>query len=229
MALEIVFTNMLGVCSDYAPIPAEKMLPDWYKNTPSYIDNNPLVVDGKLGHTIKKCVPVFDALTAGYLIITFVDVQVTQVDGQPFFQWPSHNPIGGHPMIQAENHPIQNGSPFAKWNNPWAIRTPPGYSCLFVPPMHNPNGIFTILPGITDTDNYRAPVNFPFVLDDPKWEGTIPVGTPIAQVLPFRRDSWKMSIGDDKDVRAATKDLIRLTSRWRNAYKTMFWSRKQYR
>jgi hypothetical protein len=29
-------------------------------------------------HTIKKCIPVFDAITAGYILYTQVDIQVSQ-------------------------------------------------------------------------------------------------------------------------------------------------------
>lgn len=226
---QIVFTDSLGVVDDYAPLPASRLLPQWYKQTPEYVRGERVILDGETPHTVKKCIPVFDAMTSGYIIRTYVDVQVTQRDGLPWYEWPSQNALSFHPIEQASTHPARNGAPFPKWHNPWAIRTPRGYSCLFTSPMHNPNGIFTVLPGIVDTDTYTAPVNFPFVLDDVAWEGIIPAGTPMVQVIPLRRDSWKMQIGGDKERAAQAKTTTRLRSLWFNSYKRQFWTRKEWR
>lgn len=227
--MQITFTDTLGVSPEYAPIPATKALPDWYKRTPEYVGGERVITNGDTPHTIKKCVPVFDALTAGYVIRTYADVQVTQRDGAPWYEWPFLSAISFHPVAQAPSHPARNDAPYPKWTNPWAIRTPRGYSCLFVSPMHNPNSIFTILPGIVDTDTYESPVNFPFVLDKVEWQGLIPAGTPIAQVIPFRRNDWAMRLGDDKDLRRQAGVTTRLRSLWWNSYKRQFWTRKQYR
>lgn len=227
--MQITFTDTLGVADDYAPVPATRVVPEWYKRTPEYVGGDRIVRDGGTPHTIKKCVPVFDAMTAGYIISTYVDVQVTQRDGMPWYEWPLFDAISFHPIVQAPDHPARNEAPYPKWTNPWAISTQPGTSCLFLPPMHNPNGMFTILPGVVDTDTYRKPVNFPFVLDDVQWEGLIPAGTPLAQVIPFRRDEWQMQLGDDGDRAASDRVTTRLRSVWFNSYKRYFWTRKQYR
>lgn len=229
MTVDITFTDIIGVDSKYQPVPASRLLPDWYKDTNEYIDGERQIRDGQTPHTVKKCIPVFDAMTAGYIISTYVDVQVTQQDGLPYYQWPSLDAVSFHPVSQAPNHPDGNGAPYPKWSNPWAISTPPGYSCLFVPPMHNPNRIFTALPGIVDTDTYRSAVNFPFVLDHASWEGIIPAGTPIVQIIPFERQSWKMSLGDDRNRAEQQRVFTRLRSLWFNSYKRQFWSRKEYR
>lgn len=227
--MDILFTDVLGVDPGYAPEPAVRQTPDWYKATASYVDGQRVIRDGDTPHTIKKCVPVFDAMTAGYIIRTYVDVQVTQRDGAPWYEWPSHNAVAFHPVTQAALHPSCNEMPYPKWNNPWAIRTPRGYSTLFVPPMHNPNGMFTVLPGLVDTDVYHAPVNFPFVLNDARWEGIIPAGTPMVQIIPIKRDPWKMRIGGPKDVAAQNSVSTKLRALWFNSYKRQFWNRKEYR
>lgn len=225
----MTITDVIGVDESYAPVPASKTLPDWYKNTPEYTGGQRLIKDGQTPHTVKKCIPVFDAMTAGYILTTYVDVQVTQRDGLPFYEWPSMNAISFHPVEQAPEHPGKNGAPYPKWSNPWSIKTPPGWSSLFLPPMHNPNGMFTILPGLVDTDTYTAPVNFPFVLDDVKWEGLIPAGTPMVQVIPIKRDSWKMRLGGDKERAAQGRVTAKLRALWFNSYKRQFWTRKEWR
>jgi hypothetical protein len=229
MSKNIVFTNMHGL-DFFPPKPAIKQIPDWYLKTPEYVDDNGRLITDPEGtsHTIKKCMPVFDAMTAGYILYTQVDVQITQNNGIPFYSWPSQDAISFHPIVQAPLHPARNEAPYPKWNSPYSISTPVGYSTLFVPPMHNPNGIFTILQGIVDTDKYKAPVNFPFVLNDVKWEGIIPAGTPMAQVIPFRRESWKYAIGAEKEMKEQKLSSSRLQVLFFNSYKRQFWSRKKY-
>ena len=45
---------------------------------------------------------------------------------------------------------------------------------------------------MVDTDKYPIPVHFPFLLKK-NFEGLIKQGTPIIQVIPFKRESWKSS------------------------------------
>lgn len=225
----IIFTNTIGVDDIYLPKPASKFVPEWYKNTPEYLSGERKIDNGSTPHTVKKCIPVFDAMISGYIIPTYVDVQVTHKDGAPWYEWPAFDAISFHPTEQAPIHPAKNDFPYPKWHNPWSIKTPKGYSCLFIPPMHNPNGMFTVLPGVVDTDSYTAPINFPFVMDDPKWEGIIPAGTPMVQVIPFKRDDFTMKIGGQKDFDSQLKTTLKLRSLWFNSYKKQFWKSKTYR
>jgi hypothetical protein len=229
MTKEITFTNVLGL-DFFPPKPAVKEVPDWYKNTPEYIGNEgkKVSLDGFGPQTIKKCIPVFDCITAGYILYTQVDVQVSVQDDLPYYTWPDQSPITFHPIEQAPLHPSKNNAPYPKWNNPYAIITPPGYSVLFTQPMHR-ESVFTILEGIVDTDTYKAPVNFPFVLKNTKWEGIIPAGTPIAQAIPFKRDSWEHRIGSDKEREEQDKVIKKLKTFFFNSYKRQFWSAKSFR
>ncbi len=231
MTKKITFTNLHGY-DFFPPKPSIKEVPDWYKNTSEYVNDFGKKISHNglsTSHTIKKCMPVFDAMTAGYILYTQVDIQVTQENGIPTYSWPSQDAINFHPIIQAELHPSQNGLPYPKWNNPYGISTPPGYSTLFVPPMHNPNKIFTVLPGIVDTDKYKSLVNFPFTLNNVKWEGIIEAGTPMVQVIPIKRDSWKHAIGSDEERGEQAMIIAKLKTLFFNSYKRQFWVRKEYR
>lgn len=229
--MNITFTDVLGVDDRYAPVPAERCLPEWYKQTEPYVGGDSRVSETRSNPgTIKRCKPIYDALTAGYIIRTYADVQVTQRDGVAFYEWRRlHTPIAWHPVEQAELHPSLNHSPYPKWMNAWAIKTPRGYSCLVVPPMHNPNSTFTAMPGIVDTDSYNHPITLPFTLNDPKWEGMIPAGTPIVQVIPFKRESWRMRMGGAHEVHESNRIRLTLDSVFANAYKRFYWTRKEYR
>jgi hypothetical protein len=229
MSKEIIFTNVLGL-DFFPPKPAVKEVPDWYRDTSEYIGNEVKKVpnDGSSSHTIKKCMPVFDAITSGYILYTQVDVQVTQQDNLPYYSWASQHAIDFHPIVQAPLHPLKNEAPYPKWMNPYAIATPPGYSVLFTQPMHR-ESVFTILEGVVDTDQYKAPVNFPFVLNDVKWEGIIPAGTPMAQIIPFKRESWKHKIGSNKERTELDLVIKKLKTLLFNSYKRQFWTSKNYR
>lgn len=223
----ISFTPNVKLPKEFHPYPADRNIPSWYKDTISYIggekkpDGN-----GKTTATIKRCMPVFDSMTAGYIIPTPADVYVSQREGQPYYEWSGFSLIEFHPNHQASKHPKSNGNPYPKWINPWSIKTAPGYSTLFVQPFHR-DSVFTSLPGLVDTDEYSVPVNFPFVLNDPKFEGFIPAGTPMIQAIPVKRDSWVSVIGKEEDrLQEQAKSLSHF---FFDSYKKMFRQKKEYK
>ncbi len=229
MAKDITFIPRHEILKEYYPVPARKLIPDWYRDTQSYIFGKKQPNGaGNTSATIKKCMPVFDALTAGYILLLPADVFVSQRDGNPYFEWANYGLLEFHPVEQAPAHPAHNGLPYPKFINPWGIRTPKGYSTLFVQPFHRESD-FTILPGVVDTDVYVSQVHLPFVLNDTKFEGLIPAGTPIAQVIPFKRDDWKMDIGGKADIQEVAYVDTRLQSKFFERYKTMFRSSKEYK
>jgi hypothetical protein len=236
--MKITFINTLGIPEEFSPKPSSKHIPDWYKDLDSYMDKDKKPNgSGVTSATIKRCMPVFDSINSGYIIPTPCDIWITQKPleensnkTQPFYEWPGLTAIEFHPIIQAPNHPSNKGHEisYPKWTNPWGIKTPPGYSVMFVQPWHR-ESVFTILPGVVDTDKYSAPVNFPFVLNDIKFEGLIPAGTPMAQVIPFKRDSWKMETDNKKEVENQKMVTNLLKTRIFDSYKTYFRQNKEYR
>jgi hypothetical protein len=226
MKIKFTDTTNLGL---EPPKPAKFFIPEWYKNADSYVGNKKLPrEDGGTNATIKRCMPVFDAITSGYIIESPADIYVTTKDNERLIQWANYNLIGFHVIEQAPTHPAKGNFPYPKWVNPWAISTPSGYSSLFVQPFHRESD-FTILPGIVDTDQYTSPVNFPFVFNDPNFEGVIPKGTPIAQVIPFKRDSWVMELGGKNEIEEHIKITEKISSKFFDRYKTMFWNKKEYK
>ena len=226
--MKITFTNTSGIDIEQ-PQPASKFVPDWYKNMESYVGGNKKPTGGgNTDATVKRCMPVFDAITAGYIITSPADVYVSIKEEKQFFEWSTLGLISFHPVEQAPEHPARNQHAYPKWNNPWAIKTPKGYSVLFTQPMHR-ESVFTILPGIVDTDTYTAPVNFPMVINDPNFEGLIPKGTPIAQVIPFKREGWQMEIGSVEELKEQHSITQKLQTKFFDRYKSMFWTKKEYR
>jgi hypothetical protein len=229
MFKKIIFTNTTAYKELEFPQAASNFVPDWYKNTKSYInDQKKPNGSGGTDATIKRCMPVFDAITSGYIITSPADVYVKIKDGDQYFEWPSFGLIQFHPIEQAPEHPYKKPYAYPKWISPWGIKTPKGYSTLFIQPLHR-ESVFTILPGIVDTDKYNAPVNFPFVINNPSFEGLIPAGTPIAQVIPIKRNSWIKKSGNKHDIIGIEQTNIKLRLSFFDGYRNRFWKRKEYK
>jgi hypothetical protein len=218
------------------PIPAVKKIPEWYKSIPRYTgkEKKP-TVDNGLDGTIKTCMPVLDAMTAGYLILSSADVYISKQEEGTLYQWANHNLITFHSPNQIIGYPKSDiklkGEKAPKFTNPWIIQTPKNYSCLFISPLHH-DLPFTTLAGVVDTDTYFNPVNFPFI-PDPDFEGLIPKGTPIAQVIPFKRESWEMSIDSVHESSKLQKLFSNvhgtLLSEYFDKYKKHYWAKKEYK
>jgi hypothetical protein len=177
------------------PVSAISNTPSWFKNTPSYI-NGAQGVDNfnDPNSTIKKCMPVFDIMTTGYHIPLHSDVWVENAGEHNIsFRW-SWDSIEVVTIQELRNHnlyPIPSGyhSTAFKWVNPWVIKTPPGWSCIFTHPNHYDDLPFKCLPALVDTDKHPAPVHFPFFLKK-GFSGLIPKEIPLIQVIPFKRETF---------------------------------------
>lgn len=227
--MDIIFTNTSDYDGFELPKPASQVIPEWYKQTDSYKNKTKKTNGfGFTEGTIKRCMPVFDAMTAGYIVTLPADVFVSVKGGEQYFEWADHSLIEFHPVEQAPLHPDKKPYSYPKFMSPWAIKTPKGCSILVVQPFHR-EAPFTLFPGIIDSDKYFGPVNFPFVIDDPLFEGLIPAGTPIAQIIPFKRETWKIKLGTKKDLLEQKKNIKQLQSRFFDRYKNMFRSPKEYK
>ena len=148
----IKFTNTNGFKDLEKPKPASAFIPDWYKNMESYLSGKKITDgNGNGTGTIKRCMPVFDSIISGYIITLPADIMVSLKNGEQYFEWSNFKLVLFHPVEQAPNHPARKPHQYPKWNNPWSIKTPKGYSTLFVQPFHR-ESVFTILPGIICRD-----------------------------------------------------------------------------
>jgi hypothetical protein len=232
---------------DY-PTPIKLNIPEWYKKLEHTL----------LNRTIKGCMPFLDTLTSGYLLKIPQDLSIRHnVDnknqkGESFKD--SFQTFGLHDMSKflieksinlnsgADVHSLKQveGSPFIEKNknlpfykilNPWKIKTPKGYSCLFIPPMNNSDDRFSIIPGIVDTDKHPIEINFPIIINGDKYtilETTIKKGTPYVQIIPFKRDSWKMTLKSRPQKEVQNLKLF-YGLKTLNTYKDKYWNKKSWK
>ena len=216
------------------PEPASKHLPEWYKNMHSYIGGKKVYNNGTVNETIKKCMPVFDMATSGYFIVTPSDIRIDFIEEtQSFsFTWPAEiesKLVTEHSLDQANTFRFPEGysKNFFKWTNHWIVKTPKGWSAMFIQPSHRDDLPFQILPGLVDTDEFKLSVQFPFILRE-KFSGVIPAGTPIAQVIPIKRSDWSSKYSVLPEGQRA-KDIAEHSIFFSNRYKDKTWKKKTYK
>jgi len=240
------------------PAPAAKFMPNWYKNLPAFGNNdkkgigfnilNDGTFDGETSMTAKKCVPLQDAFGLGYVIPLWADLLITVdkpsekgIDEPAYiqFNWSNNSePITDHNAGQLGKDypwpvPIEDipGGRAWKFNNPWTIKTPPGYSCIFTTPFNRPELTIKVMTGVVDTDTYQTRINFPFIFNAPSGEYLIEAGTPLVQVIPFKRDSWNSTIRHETKKDEQQRGVVdnKLKMRFKEGYKKFFWSKKKFR
>lgn len=227
------------------PVPASTKIPDWFKKLDHAIDRK----------TVKGCMPFLDSLSAGYILplpqqfllkhnyynkefkrqetalipslemtndkVIFSDVNINAS--------PQYHAIGqleGSSLV-AKNKYL----PIGKFLNPFLIKTPPGYSCLFVPPLNNRDDRFEIIAGIVDTDTFKMHINFPFVVNGDKYhqlDTVLERGTPYVQVIPFKRQSWTMEV-KTIDSTSIWKDKLHYDTINFRHYQSKFWYKKKWK
>lgn len=175
------------------PIPSRKFIPEWFKRLqPKMFEDDERTGGGGFrSSTIKRCPPFLDAMTAGWIVPLAADVEFkTNEDASGIdYQWQfDRTMIENHSESQIEGNPKEPLPPI-KFMNWWAIKVPPGWSVLFVPPLNRPNPYFECMSGFVDCDGYFEFVNFPALFHKGMFEGIIPAGTPLVQAIPIKRDS----------------------------------------
>jgi hypothetical protein len=177
------------------PVPAKSYLPDWFRKLPAVDERKLSKTD--TGLTVKRCMPFLDAMAEGWIIPLAATVRLEIAEGGKRVEagWDfDRTLVSNHGAHQVAGNPW-GGVPPRKFHNFWTIVTPPGWSCLFVSPLNRPNGIFEVVAGIVDTDTYRAPIHFPFFATGPDGLHVIDKGSPIIQVIPFRRNTTAIKAG----------------------------------
>lgn len=211
------------------PVQAKKVLPDWYKESETGFTD----IDGGQYAGLKKCIPFLDSLISGYMLVTPVDVFVSKnEDGSLRIGWNSpeifKDFISERTKTLGEKIPRPAGHlpNHLAWRGVWGFKTPKKWSILVTHPLNRSDLPFTTTSGIMDADQYSTSGNIPFFIKE-DFVGMIPAGTPIAQLIPIKRENWK-SIQNDQGI-VYLEDLqgkfIREPGK---SYKRFFWTRKQY-
>jgi len=225
------------------PKPAKQYIPEWYKRFQPFYDNDGNYTNKiKFGNssepliTAKSCIPFLDTYLSGYIQETWCDINIENNGSDIMYNFSygdsdSLEIIGTRDIKHIPKEMIPHGY-FDKglfhWGRYWNPILPKGYSALITHPFNREDLPFRTVSGIIDSDDYfiSGRVGF-FMRND--FSGIIPKGTPMYQIIPFKRESWKTDIvkfvdtKDDMDMQ-----FYKVRSVFSGGYKKLFWKRKDF-
>lgn len=210
------------------PEPSKKHIPVWYRESERFIGGKLKINNGVGNHGLKMCVPFLDAMTSGYTALLWTDVVVEQTELGPRLQWRSMpEPLEKRPRLNKTlPTPAGHDEDHYAWKSQFNVQVPKGYSILISHPFNRFDLPFTTLSGVVDADMTMARGNLPFFLKS-GFEGIIPAGTPIYQILPYKREDWQ-SVKDISIVEVAESNEFNAMRKAYGWYKDFKWHRKSY-
>jgi hypothetical protein len=225
----ISFTCTDQTYFDNVPVPAKKIIPQWYKDGESYYYTKDSL-EPSAG--LKTCMPYLDVLISGYFLVLPFDIYVgKKEDGSVSIEWNSPEKwgdfVGQRPHESGATMPRPAGHMDAHfvWSNKWGWKTPRGYSTIVTHPYNRFDLPFTTMSGFMDSDKISVNGNVPFFLKE-NFYGVIPAGTPYAQIIPVKRKAWKM-INNEANIDLVTMQNVKLRSE-KAHYKKKAWIKKEY-
>jgi hypothetical protein len=218
------------------PFPASQAIPQWWKDASPYVkspqnpDGKKIIIENRESNaSFKKCTPMLDLLSSGYIVPLWADVQIkNEDDGHPSIKWRVQKNV--FELHNGQEVEIPDGYQKAqfKFLNQWVPKLPKGYSALIIACPGYPNNPFRAMQAIIDYDKTTHPLYPPMFLKE-GFEGILEKGTPMFQIIPFKRNNWESKfsflkngqdiIDMDRDVKAT---LV-------NNYVKNFWEKKSYK
>lgn len=213
------------------PSPSSKNVPEWWRKMDTYVDGKIKIHGHNSSATGKKCMPMFDAITSGYIIPLWTDIMVVKTGEGHSVSWKTQEPpIGVHDPRQSYGvaTPYGFSTTAYKYHNPWVIKTPPGWSCLIMHPSGHDYLPIRSISAVVDTDIYPQDINPVFWIQE-NFEGIIESGTPIVQILPFKRQSWISGFSSYTSQQHMHNQEKNIAKTIINNYVKNIWQKKDYK
>lgn len=194
---EVIIVPQDNRLMEFAPYLSTK-LPDWWSSLP------------KEQGSIRRCQGTYDFISAGLIMPLWTDVTVRPDSSGKRLEYRCPSLVGATEYqiqnFQAESTrgcPMENmramrDAQYPKLVSPWRFRTAKGVSLMVLPLFYNDNPNYSVVPGVVHTDSYSQIHIVINVLTDKEF--TIPAGTPMQQMIPFKRteDAKRLIFGNDK-------------------------------
>jgi hypothetical protein len=202
-------------------IPVQKsshFMPDWFVKIPMTAPDIP--INSK--DTIKSCPAVSEFIGMGITVPLWCDLKVKIFDDG------SHEWISPRQDFTFTEHPEPQ---FTKWapphakptlvlkaECPWRMKTPPGVSLLQLPMLWHFNPTFTVCAGVIWSE-FHHEINQQMMFHE-KGEFMVQRGTPLAQYIPIRRETFNYDIGDQTSEQKLLTEQSELRSqtKFRGSY-----------
>ena len=213
----------------------KNVIPEWFKKIEKFSGGKLSIFPSTI--TVKSCAPFMDTFLTGYYMPLPVDLLVEQTINGPRITWNFFDLEYKETDFVIERDtgmvptlPIPKGfhNNHFSWSTKQVLKVENGYSLLITHPLNRDDLPFRTLSGVVDTDNYHLPVQFPFhYISDSEGTSIIKKGTPLCQIIPFKRDNWEMETleydqeKNDKRRFEHSRQIIR-------SYKNQYWERKKF-
>ena len=196
-------------------IPVQKsfhFMPDWFVKTPA---------DEGQTQTIKQCPAIPEFMSMGITVPLWCDLKIKINDDGVNWSTPRNQfRFDPHTEDQFTKWVPQHAKPtlVLKTHCPWRIKTPPGVLLLQLPMLWHFNPIFTVCAGVIWSEFYHE-INQQMMFHN-TGEFLLQRGTPLAQYIPIRRETFNYDIGDqtDEQKRNAHRSSLRTQTKYRGGY-----------
>ena len=232
---KVIFQATLPGIETVMPIiPASSYKPKWLATARSKYSEKlagQQLIDRRYA-SVHRCPGIIDLMNSGWIVRAWQDFTIeTNGDGGSF-KWNAsidskdyigNDDIGhmlGHALTDYLPKRIDTLSTVIKFNSPWLVTVPKGWSLLYMPMLYSDDGRFTSCPGILDTEIDKM-LNIQLFWHKLNSIEVIKAGTPLAHlVLMPTRKAMEMEIrpytNDTQNVMHA--EMYKLNVRYLNDY-----------
>lgn len=243
---------------NYRPSPVKNHIPQWFldKDKHKIMDNgNYMVVffqsEGKtIAHRMpswKSCPALLDVFISGYYLFTPCDIVVKKHEHMCDFhgdveleydtdKWGANSVSPSFIEFRGKESGLPtpagyNPHTFA-WRPNWYCEVDPGYTTLVVHPINRNDLPFRTVSGFIDATNTLTGSGQISFYIEKDWFGTIPAGTPYAQIIPIKNESWSSEIIDHTEEELKNQIDIKnkeyMIGHGMTKYKEQDWLKKHY-
>jgi len=235
----------------WPPVPAKDYLPDWYSNMPkaqeTYSYDEAAIKSIRACVPVEDFLTAGYILKATFehrvseAVVDFkpqMSIQTARkTEDDPRFEerkkkaGPAES-YGLHPdgplgiyseaMCPMRSQGKKTQGNYFRFESPWSVRTPPGYSCLVMQPYYLFDQNVNIMPAIIDTDKFDKRIPVVGFLTGKSKEVRFFAGDPLLQIIPFKRDEWESEFTTGPILNKSKFFLF-------NAYKRIFHSPKRFK
>ena len=201
---------------------ASEIVPTWLDEQRKYENSR---------NKFYNCPGMVDLMRAGYIITAWDDIRIKannagvvakfELSYTRPLEYMNSEVVAGVAEVEGISLRV------CKLNTPWSITTRKGYSAMVVAATYHSPFLkdLHVYGGIVDYDNFHT-VNFIFT-PLRECEVFIPAGTPLLQVIPYRREV-NTGVTGSRTTHEVDKHTFTFPTRVRGAYRKFFHARKKY-
>jgi hypothetical protein len=218
----------LSELEDVKPVPANKFIPQWWKDMPFDLnmDKERYRFDSGM---VKQCPAFPDFFSSGYILPMWADTTIYFDKDTGEYRWKCGvlgspfdiNVFEPYKFTNHVNYKYKNkiANIIFQFINPWYIRLPKGYSVMQLPLFYHPTEKYDILPGTYD-GHIASSDKLEVAYFTDKEEIFIKKGTPLVQYIPYKKENFNIDIRDqnNNDLKNEHRDASKRMGDFKNWY-----------